>query len=202
MESPDHTTRTISTSPLSDGLSGTVPCPTFDFASIDSPYPTVLQRLIRSMHDTGQTLARIHLRCLQEDGVINIKLSPKDKLSGRNADQEFYRRRMELWNGFDGKLVENFVPKKNLETDNRTFKTYCESFWKSYLGIREICVSFFLMLKLIFLYDAPKFCQILCIDGRNLTDSELKAVKLALWDHFYSLSPGCPEAEDLRKEIT
>ena len=109
---------------------------------------------------------------------------------------------MGQWHDFDAKLVESMIPRKDGNTNGWVFKTYCESFWKSYLGIREICVSFFLMLKLIFLYDAPKFCQILCIDGRNLTDSELKAVKLALWDHFYSLSPGCPEAEDLRKEIT
>ena len=104
---------------------------------------------------------------------------------------------------FDGTWVDRLIPKKDCREDmlDLAFKTYSEEFWRNYLGIPQVRESFFLMLRLIWLYDRPKLCKILCIDGRHLSDSELREVKLALWDHFYAFSPVCLLAIDLRQDI-
>jgi len=163
----------------------------------------VLRTYISNLQDSGQTLARYHLSYLQDSNVIQNYRTRKDKLVNLTEVQSRLKRLMDACNRFDGTWVDRLIPKKDCRKDmlDLAFKTYSEEFWRNYLGIPQVRESFFLMLRLIWLYDRPKLCKILCIDGRHLSDSELREVKLALWDHLYAFSPGCPLAEDLRQDI-
>lgn len=186
-------------------IGGCVEAQTFNLTLLQQPRSPLLapKTCISNIHDIGQTLARTHLGHLEARGVIQDFRSSKDKLVNSTGPQLWFRDRMDDRSCFDGSLVDRLIPSKDSKKEKAecALHSYSLEFWRSYLGIPQVCESFFLMLKLVYLYEELKLCEILRIDCRNWSDSKLREFKLALWDYFYSLCPGCPLAEDLREGI-